>query len=76
MKQTNQNNRGGYEARVQSAHLPTRTVAFTFPETGIPFQAGMFRIEFVRQASPEDQAAFPIPHEDHCALCGLKQEWK
>jgi len=65
---------GTYEARVQCAHLPLRTVAFTFPEKGIPFCSGMFRIEYLRPATPEDQAAFPIPDDEICSLCGCKQE--
>jgi hypothetical protein len=61
---------GGYEARVWAAHLPTRTVAFTFPKTGIPFAGGIFRIERVRTATEADEAEFPEPPEGICALCG------
>jgi hypothetical protein len=65
-----------YEARVQSAHLPTRTIAFTFPESGAPFCGGMFRIEYLRPTSREDEAAFPSPGDGICALCGQTEEWK
>jgi hypothetical protein len=62
-----------YEAKVLSAHLPSRTVTFVFPEAGIPFCAGMFRIEYVRQTTDADEIAFPSPDDAICALCGAEE---
>jgi hypothetical protein len=59
-----------YEARVLSAHLPTQTVTFIFPPEGIPFAAGIFRIERVRQATPADSKRFPVPADGVCPCCG------
>lgn len=59
-----------YEARVLSAHLPTQTVTFIFPPEGIPFAAGIFRIERVRQSSPADDERFPLPPDEACPCCG------
>jgi hypothetical protein len=64
-----------YEALVYTAHLPTRTVAFIFPEEGIPFTGGVFRIEYLRPASETDSAAFPTPDDGVCGLCGHVEEW-
>lgn len=69
-----------YEAMVYSAYLPNRTVAFIFPESGIPFCTGMFRIEYLRPATEADRAAFPSPNADSedeiCPLCNRVEEWK
>lgn len=62
-----------YEAMVYSTYLPNRTVAFIFPESGIPFCAGIFRIEYLRPVTEADEAAFPSPNADTddeiCPLC-------
>lgn len=64
----------GYEAMVFSSHLPSRTVTFVFPESGIPFAGGIFRIERVRTMTAEDDAAFPLPPEGKCAVCGHTED--
>ena len=58
-----------YEARVHSANLPTRTIAFTFPKEGVPLAGGVFRIERVRTATAADNKAFPMPPQGRCPLC-------
>lgn len=62
-----------YEAMVLSAHLPTRTVAFVFPESGIPFAGGIWRIERVRTVTEADRVAYPYPPEGCCPLCGQEE---
>jgi hypothetical protein len=59
-----------YEAKVLSAHLPTQTVTLVYPPEGIPFRAGIFKVEYVRQATPDDEARFPSPDDDVCPCCG------
>jgi hypothetical protein len=63
-----------YEARVLGAHLPYHTVAFTFPKAGIPFSAGIFKIEYVRNATDADDSEFPHPPHDKCVMCGRPEE--
>ncbi len=65
-----------YEAMVFSAHLPNRTIAFIFPESGVPFAGGIFRIERVRTSTEQDRINFPSPPEGCCPLCGQEEpEW-
>lgn len=66
--------REAYEARVLSANLPSQTVTFIFPPEGIPFCAGVFRIEYVRQSSPADDERFPLPPDGVCPCCGREEE--
>jgi hypothetical protein len=69
-----------YEARVLSAHLPNHTIAFSFaPDGSVPFCGGIFRIEYLRPATAEDEARFPWPNDDSvdeiCPLCNRAEEW-
>lgn len=67
-----------YEAMVFSAYLPNRTVAFIFPESGIPFCGGMFRIEYLRPATDADKADFRVPRlegsDEICPLCNRVED--
>ena len=77
---SNKGSSDSYEAMVYSAYLPNRTVAFIFPESGIPFCSGVFRIEYLRPATEADHAAFPSPNADSedeiCPLCNRVEEFK
>lgn len=59
-----------YEAIALGAYLPYHTVAFTFPNSGIPFQGGVFRIEYVRPETEADKANFKSPPINRCVMCG------
>jgi hypothetical protein len=63
-----------YEARVLTAHLPMRTVTFIYPESGIPFAGGIFRIERVRTTTAEDEANYPSPPDEVCPCCGRPEQ--
>lgn len=62
-----------YEALIFTAHLPSRTVTFVYPERGIPFAGGVYRIERVRAATEQDKKDFPEPPEGCCPMCGQKE---
>jgi hypothetical protein len=58
-----------------SAYLPFHTVAFTFPNEGIPFLCGVYRLEFVRPSTESDEKRFRSPPDDCCPMCGSKERW-
>jgi hypothetical protein len=46
-----------FECMAYDAHCPSQTVRFQVPD-GFPLAGGIFRIQRVRTATPEDTASF------------------